>query len=164
MSSGDGQFDPERGNLLSRIETALMSVLLLGSIGLAAAQIVLRNLFSTSLFWADGLIRIAVLWLAMIGAMVASSAGRHIAIGIVPRYFPEVWHRPARVVSMCFGALVAGILAWQTTRFVLDSARFSDTVLGGLPAWPFQVIMPLGFAVICARFLRHASIDLKRDQ
>jgi len=160
VSSVDRQEQVSRGSLLGRIETALMCLLLLGSIGLAGTQIILRNVFSYSLFWADELIRMAILWLAVIGAMAASSAGRHIAIGIVPRYFPQAWHRPAAVLSMCFGAVVAAVLAYQTARFVRDSLLFGDTVLGGLPAWAFQLIMPVGFAIISLRFLRQALAEL----
>lgn len=145
----------------NRIETWAMCVLLLGCIALAACQIVLRNLFSYSIFWADELIRMAVLWLAMIGAMVASSEGRHIAIGIVPRYFPKPWHRPASLTSMAFAAAVSGVLAWETLRFVADSYRYGDTALGDLPAWIFQSIMPVGFAVICLRFLRHTLLVIR---
>lgn len=161
MASADEQAEAGRRSIPARFETSLLCVLLLGSIGLAAAQIVLRNFFSYSLFWADGLIRLAVLWLAMIGAIVASSEGRHLAIGIVPRYFPEVWHRPARAISMSFAALVSAVLAWQTARFVMDSLRFGDTVLGALPAWAFQVIMPFGFIVIGYRFGKHALAELR---
>jgi TRAP-type C4-dicarboxylate transport system permease small subunit len=139
-----------------------MSVLLLGSIGIAALQIVLRNVFSYSLFWADELIRMSILWLAMIGAMVAASESRHIAITIVPRYFPKSWHRPASILSMTFAAMVSGLLAWQSFRFVADSLRYGDTVLGELPAWAFQAIMPFGFAVICLRFLRHIIAEVGR--
>jgi TRAP-type C4-dicarboxylate transport system permease small subunit len=155
----DGQASPRRASLMARVETGLMCVLLLGSILLAATQILLRNVFSFSLLWADELIRFGVLWLAMIGAMAASSEGRHLAIGIVPRYFPEAWHRPARVLAMLFAALISGVLAWQTFRFVRDTLRYGDTVLGGLPAWPFQLILPLGFGVMCLRFLRQLAAE-----
>jgi len=130
----------------------MLSLLLLGIIALAGLQIILRNVFSSSIFWADEMIRVAILWLAMIGAMAASREGRHIAIGIVPRYFPVGWHRPAAIFAAGFGASVAALLAWESYRFVADTYRFGDELLGGLPAWPFQVIMPVGFAVIGWRF------------
>lgn len=144
---------PSRSESLGRkLETLLLSLLLLGIICLAGSQIVLRNIFSSSIFWADELIRIAILWLAMIGAMAASREGRHIAIGIVPRYFPVSWHRPAAIFAAGFGACISALLAWESCRFVADTYRFGDELLGGLPAWPFQVIMPIGFAVIGWRF------------
>jgi TRAP-type C4-dicarboxylate transport system permease small subunit len=146
-----------------RIETALMSVLLLGVVGLASLQIVLRNVFSYALIWADDLIRIAVLWLAVIGALAASRDGRHIAIGIVPRYFPEAWHKPAAVIASAFAALISGILAWHAFRFVADSYRFEDTVLGDLPAWAFQIVMPVGFTLISWQFLTRTVRSLRRS-
>jgi len=135
------------------IETALLTLLLLGIVALAALQIVLRNFFSYSLFWSDELIRLAVLWLAVIGGVAASREGRHIAIGIVPRYFPKSWHKPAAAVSAGFATVVTAALMWQSYRFVADSYAFGDTVLGDLPAWIFQAIMPAGFALISYRFL-----------
>ena len=145
-----------------RIETALMSVLLLGIVGLSSLQIVLRNVFSYALFWADDLIRLAVLWLAVVGALAASRDGRHIAIGIVPRYFPQAWHKPAALIASGFATLVSAILAWHAGRFVLDSYRFGDTVFGDLPAWAFQLVMPVGFALICWQFLARTVRDLRR--
>jgi TRAP-type C4-dicarboxylate transport system permease small subunit len=145
-----------------RIETALMSVLLLGIVMLAALQIVLRNVFSYGLIWADDLIRLAVLWLAVVGAVAASRDGRHIAIGIVPRYFPAAWHKPAAVVSAAFAAIVSAILAWHAFRFVADSYRFGDTVLGALPAWAFQLVMPVGFALISWQFAARTVRTLRR--
>jgi TRAP-type C4-dicarboxylate transport system permease small subunit len=146
-----------------RIETALMSVLLLGIVVLASLQIVLRNVFSYALIWADDLIRIAVLWLAVIGALAASRDGRHIAIGIVPRYFPSAWHKPAAVIASAFATLISGILAWHAFRFVADSYRFEDTILGDLPAWAFQSVMPVGFTLISWQFLARTVRSLRRS-
>jgi TRAP-type C4-dicarboxylate transport system permease small subunit len=135
-----------------RAETILLTVILLGIVVLSALQIVLRNVFSYALFWADDLVRMAVLWLAMIGGMAASREGRHIAMGIVPRYCPKTWHKPAAILSMSFAAVVTAGLAWHSYRFVADSYRFGDTVLDDWPAWAFQAVMPVGFAVMSIRF------------
>jgi TRAP-type C4-dicarboxylate transport system permease small subunit len=131
-------------------------VLLLGIVLLSALQIVFRNFFSFSIFWADELIRLAVLWLAMIGGVAASRDGRHIAIGIAGRYLPPPWRRPAAVAAALFAALVTAALAWQGYRFVADSYAFGDTVLDGWPAWIFQSVIPVGFAIMCWRFALQA--------
>jgi TRAP-type C4-dicarboxylate transport system permease small subunit len=62
---------------------------------------------------------------------------------------------------MIFAASISGALAWQALRFVADERRFGETVLGELPAWMFEVVMPVGFAVIAARFLGHAVSTLR---
>jgi TRAP-type C4-dicarboxylate transport system permease small subunit len=135
------------------LETALLSILLLGMIGLAALQIVLRNWFSTGLPWADDLVRLSVLWIAVVGAVAACRDDRHIAINIVARYGPKAWQRPAALIASAFAAVVTGLLCWHSVRFVADSYRFEDTVLNDQPAWLFQLVLPVGFALMSYRFV-----------
>ncbi|MDX1561508.1 MAG: TRAP transporter small permease [Gammaproteobacteria bacterium] len=135
------------------IENALLSLLLLGMTALAAVQIVLRNWFSSGLLWADDLVRLGVLWLAMVGAVAASRDNRHLSINLVERYAPDWIERPAAIISGLFATVVVFALTWHAGRFVFDSYRFEDTVLGDLPAWPFQLVMPIGFLIIGMRFL-----------
>ena len=52
---------------------------------LAVGQIVLRELFSTGFVWADELIKLMVLWLAMVGSIAASRDDRHIRIDALAR-------------------------------------------------------------------------------
>jgi TRAP-type C4-dicarboxylate transport system permease small subunit len=44
------------------------------------------------------------------------------------------------------------MLAWQSWRFVQDSKAYGDLLLGDWPAWIFQIILPVGFAVMCYRY------------
>ncbi len=154
----------QRNDRGSRVETTLLCLLLLGIVALAALQIVLRNLFSYSLFWADELIRLAVLWLAMVGGVAASRDRRHLALGIVERYLPRSWHRPAATTAAVFASLVTAALAWQGYRFVADSFTFGDTVLDGWPAWAFQSVIPVGFAIMSYRFACQALALARRRQ
>jgi TRAP-type C4-dicarboxylate transport system permease small subunit len=147
-----------------RIETALMSVILLGIVALESLQIVLRNFFSYAIFWADDLIRLGVLWLAVIGALAASREGRHLAIGLVARYCPPSWQKPAAFLASSFAAAVTAFLAWHSFRFVFDSYRYGDTVLGDLPAWIFQLVMPIGSTLIALRFVVSTVQNLRRNQ
>ena len=69
-------------------ETSLIVAVLCGLIVFAAAQIVLRNFFSIGFSWSDGLSRLAVLWLGLLGALAASRDGRHITMGALARWLP----------------------------------------------------------------------------
>lgn len=120
---------------------------------MAGLQIVLRNGFSSGIFWADELVRLLVLWLAVIGALAATRDRRHIAIELLVRSLPDVPQRIVRGLAGLFAAAVSAIFAWQSLRFVLDSREFGDQVLGGWPAWYFQLILPVGFALIALQFL-----------
>lgn len=143
------------------LENCLLVVLLTGLLGVTTAQIVLRNVFSVGLPWADGLVRLAVLWLALAGAIAASRDRKHIAINLADRLLPSGFMRPAGAVVNGFAALVSGVVAWYAARFVMDSREFGDTLLGNWPAWAFQLILPVGFAVVSYHYLVRALGDLR---
>ena len=143
-----------RGDRVARgLETWLIVIILGGLILLGATQIVLRNFFSIGFAWGDGLARLAVLWLGLLGALAASRDGRHITMGALARVLPPRLRIVAGVAADAFGAAVSAALAWAAWRFVSDSREFGDTLLGDLPAWWFQAIMPAAFALIAWQFV-----------
>ena len=67
----------ERLDRLGRLlENLALVTLLSGMILLAVGQIVLREVFDTGVIWADELIKLMVLWLAMVGSIAASRDNR----------------------------------------------------------------------------------------
>ena len=124
-----------------------------GLILLGAAQIVLRNFFSIGFAWSDGVARLAVLWLGLLGALAASRDGRHITMGALARWLPPGARRVAGLCADVFGAVVSGALAWFSWVFVSDAREFGDTLLGDVPAWWLQSIMPVAFALMAWRFV-----------
>jgi TRAP-type C4-dicarboxylate transport system permease small subunit len=142
-----------RAEALGRwIENAFLTVLLGALIAIAFAQIVLRNVFSLGLAWADGSTRVLVLWLAVIGAVAAARDGRHIAINLAGRLLPARFHRWTEALVDLFATALAGTLAWHAVRFVADSRAFGDVLLDDWAAWKLQIVMPIGFALITYRF------------
>lgn len=159
-------------NRLDRISRAVEDValtLLLGSmILLAVGQIVLREVFETGFVWADELVKLLVLWLAMVGSIAASRDDRHIRIDLLSHVLPERLVGYSRVVVDLFAASVAGFIAWHAFRWTRLEIEFGDTVLIDTPAWLAHVIVPAAFALICLRFLilivRHAyAISVDED-
>ena len=138
------------------VENGLVVALLGFLIVLASAQIVLRNVFSIGITWADGLTRVVVLWLALLGALAASRDGRHIRMNALLQWLPAGLQVVAGVGADLFAALVSGTLAYLSFEFVRDSRGYGDVLLGELPAWWFQSVMPVVFALIGYRFVVHA--------
>ncbi len=138
------------------IETAFLVGLFVLLLGLASSQIVLRNVFSAGLVWADGVVRLAVLWLAVVGAIAAARDNRHIAIDLITRTLTGIWHKAAVGIVQLVTALIASFFAWQSWRFIQDSRLFEDVLLGDLPAWWFQLILPIGFGLVAYRYLIRA--------
>jgi len=135
------------------IENFSLAIVLLAMVILAAAQIVMRNVLDTGLSWGDEALRLMVLWVAMLGAVAATHERRHIVIDVLSRMLSEhlkVW---AAFIVDGFSAGVAGVLAWHAAVFVLDSKEYGDLLLNDLPAWPFQIILPVGFTIIAYRYV-----------
>jgi len=144
------------------LENVLLSFLVIGLIALASIQIVMRNILSMGYPWTDSVVRLMVLWLALAGGMAASRDQKHIAIDIVTRALPPNGKRIADVIAHLFTALVTGLLAWHSFRFVRDSYVFGDALMTNWPAWVFQLILPFGFAVICYRYFLRALREIVR--
>jgi len=137
-------------------ENVLLTLLLASLMLLAVAQIVLRNAFSIGLIWADGFNRVTVLWIAVLGAIAAARDHKHIGINLARRVLPGAWMRPAEVVVDLFAAGVVATLAYYSWRFVRDSREFGDVLLGTWPAWVFEAVLPVGFALIAYRYVLRA--------
>lgn len=145
-----------------RLEDGLLALMLATMVLLAAAQILLRNLFDSGFIWADGLLRILVLWLALLGALAASREDRHIRIDLLSRFLPPRRRDAVRIVVDAFTAAVCALVAWHAVRFVQLEYVFGSTVLDGFPAWIAQIILPMGFGLMAYRYLVHMLTRIRR--
>jgi TRAP-type C4-dicarboxylate transport system permease small subunit len=119
---------------------------------LAAAQIVMRNFFSFGFIWTDEMLRMLVLWIAVAGAVAASRNDKHINIAILDRFLPDRIKLAVKIAVHLFTAAVCGVVAWHSLQFVLTSREFGDVLMGSIPAWLPQLILPIGFGLICYRY------------
>ncbi len=142
--------------ILHRLEDSLLVGLLLTMIGLAVYQIFLRNVLESGLTWADPLVRVLVLWIGLVGAMVASRRDNHIRIDVITRYLPDAWQRYTRLITHVFTSLVCGIMAWYSLSFVAAERADGYTAFAKVPAWVCESVIPLAFAVISLRYLLFA--------
>jgi len=140
-------------------EDTLLASVLSVMIILATAQIVLRNLFDASFIWGDPIVRVLVLWVGLLGAMAASHDGKHITVDVLSRVLSDRAKTAADVITNLFAAVVTGILAWQTARFVAFDyeggtiAIRQAPLVGDIPTWWLELIIPFAFAVMSLRFV-----------
>ena len=138
---------------LHRLEDTLLVILVVTMLGLALIQIILRNGFDSGIVWGDSLLRVLVLWITLVGAMVASRTGNHIGIDLVARYLNPGLAHAAKVIAQITAALVCAMLAWQSIRFIQLEYQYPITAFGQIPTWICELILPLGFGVMGIRFL-----------
>lgn len=120
---------------------------------LAVGQIILREVFGTGYIWLDPLIKLMVLWLAMVGSVAACRDDRHIRIDALSHILPDSVAKTTRIVVDLFAALVCGFIAWHTYRYLRLEIEFDDRLLLDVPAWWIHIIVPLAFLLTGYRFL-----------
>ena len=134
-------------------ETVALVGLLCMMMLLAVGQIVLREVFNSGIIWADELLKLTVLWLAMIATIAACRDNRHIRIDALSHLLPETLIRVTRVLVDLFAAAVCGVIALQTYRYLQLEIEFQDTVLIDTRAWIVHSIVPIAFALTGYRFV-----------
>jgi len=155
------------GDILSRLERAgraaedaVLVIILTSMILLAAGQIVLRNFFDIGFIWSDEALRLMVLWIAVAGAVAASRNDKHINIDVLDRFLPGPARTVKNVLVHGFTATICGVVTWYSAQFVSTSHEFGDVLLGGIPAWLLQIVLPVGFGLITYRYALFLLRDL----
>jgi TRAP-type C4-dicarboxylate transport system permease small subunit len=137
------------------LEDAVLAALLSVMIGVAAYQVVARNLFDSGLLWGDGLVRVLVLWVTLVGGMVASRSDEHIRMDLVGRFLDPRWNRQVRRLTSLFTVMVCALFAYHSARFVWLDYQDGVLAFAAVPAWVCELIMPVGAAVMGLRYLLH---------
>ena len=135
------------------LENIVLVAMLTSMILLAVGQIVLRELFDTGIIWIDELVKLMVLWLAMVGSVAASRDDRHIRIDVLSHILPKWAIKLTRVIVDLFAAAVCAVIAWQAWRYLQLEIEFEDVVLVDVPAWIVHSIIPAAFLLISYRFV-----------
>jgi TRAP-type C4-dicarboxylate transport system permease small subunit len=152
-----------RFEIFARVEDGILMLILVSMIILAFLQIVLRNVFGVGLIWIEPLVRQMLLWVALVGAMVATRDHNHITVDAISRFLP-----PGRIKSatafICdtFATIVCCLLTYST--FLVFYREFNDPLLGnimpGLPHWASLLALPVAFGVMTLRFIRFSFLSL----
>jgi C4-dicarboxylate transporter DctQ subunit len=148
--------------LIHGLEDGIMVLLLVTMILLAFGQIILRNVFDTGFIWLDPMLRVMVLWIGLLGAMVATRVDKHIRIDVLTRLLPPKLRILSHALTLVFAAIISGIIAWHSYLFVMSEMEYGGNAFSGIPAWTLETIIPFSFAVMTLRFGLEALLHLGR--
>jgi len=138
---------------INRIEDWLLILMLSAMVTLAVAQIISRNLFDSGIVWADPLLRVLVLWVALSGAVIATRTDNHIRIDIFSRYLTRFAIPCLQRMVYAFCIFICGFIAWHGARFVSMDYDFGTIAFSGVPAWTTELIIPIAFFLMAVRYL-----------
>jgi TRAP-type C4-dicarboxylate transport system permease small subunit len=136
-------------------ENTALIVLLGTMIGVAVFQIVNRQILGGmfTLAWADELVRLIVLWLAMVGSIAACRDNKHIRIDLITHILTGSVITWIKILVDLFAAGVCAMIGWQAWRLIKEEMSWGDTVLGNVPLWLMHAIVPLAFVLVSYQFL-----------
>ncbi len=138
--------------LLNRVEDSILIGVLLSMLFMAVLQIFLRNFFSSGIIWGDAMVKILVLWVGLLGAMVATRNNNHINIDVISRFLPKNIKMASDLIVEIFAAFVCAITTWFSFEFVLMEMEYKVNAFANVPAWMCEIIIPIAFGVICFRY------------
>jgi TRAP-type C4-dicarboxylate transport system permease small subunit len=117
-------------------------------------QVILRNFFHSGITWGDDISRHLVFWIAMFGASLATSDGRHINVEILPRFLSDRWKYLNRVMLEAVAVVICAFLFYYSTNFVKFEREAQEALVSlNIQIWVIALAFPIGFGVITLKFL-----------
>jgi len=148
-----GQVIRRLADAFGRLEQTFLVVLFFAMVVLASLQIFLRIFFFSGILWGDVALRHLVLWVGLVGAVLATRESRHITIDILPKALKCRAHHVLRVFSDFFSAFIAALLTRAGFIFVRDEFLSQPSTFLGLPGWVPALIFPIAFSTISLHFV-----------
>ena len=97
------------------------------------------------------------LFICMIGGAIAAREARLLSLSTVTAFLKGRWKTAARFFSGAVAAALTIVLLIASYKFVLQQREAGNILAYGVPIWIPQAILPLGFAAIAFRLMRHAA-------
>jgi tripartite ATP-independent transporter DctM subunit len=147
--------------VLHRGENWLVTAALAAMVLLPLSEAVFRLLLKLGITWsvpgASSITKHLTLVVAMIGGMIAAREARLLSLSTLTAFLRGNGRTVARVFSHAAAVAVTGYLcvaSWQNLRVEME---FPKDLVGNIPVWWVEAIMPVGFAVVAMRLVWHAA-------
>ena len=159
-----------------KVEDGLLMLILVSMIFLSFLQIVLRNVFGIGMVQIEPLVRQMLLWVALMGAVVATRDHNHITVDAVSRFLP-----PGRIkfgagfICDTFATVICALLTYSTWfvflwefqnpqggnifTFVIPFPWTGEMMIR-LPLWGSLLTLPVAFGIMTLRFVRFSILSL----
>lgn len=136
-------------------DSACIAVLAVMS-ALPVAEVLAREALGGGVPGSIAIAQHMVLWVSFLGAAVAARTDRLLALSTA-KFVPEAWAEPLHVAAATLATAITTLLCAASLQLVAVDYRFGDLAAWGIPIWVFGAVMPIAFALIVLRLIRHAS-------
>lgn len=146
------------GKILLQLESIMLVSTFLIVLSIAVTQIFLRNFFDVGILWADTFLRIMVLWLGMMGALIASRNNNHINMNLGLKYLSAQGLRFVKAFVHLFTTIICFVVAWYGINLVQMEYEEAGIAFAYVPVWLTVSIIPIGFAIMGLRYFTLAIL------
>src|SRR5437867_9822967 len=138
-------------------ENLFLSVLLGAMAIIPIAEIVLRSTLGFGVPGSSSIVQHLTLAVGMLGGAVAAREARLLSLSTGATLLSGRLRAAARVFSGSVAASIAALLCVASVQFVLSERQGGQKLVGDVPLWLVETMLPLGFGMVAYRLLRHAS-------
>src|SRR5687768_12347411 len=138
-------------------------VVLLGLMGLVAFDVVMRYVLRIPFLAAYEMTELAMALIVFLGLPYCAATGGHVAVHVLRPLLDRPALRWLNALLPLAGAVLPGVMAWQSVRSALDSrSRGEATNMLGIGLFPCQLVGALSLALFCAVLLHQAWKALRK--
>ncbi|MCF7803855.1 MAG: TRAP transporter large permease subunit [Candidatus Marinimicrobia bacterium] len=146
-------------SVLEAVESWFTYLILLALMLLPLGEIITRNFLGSSMPGAVLVVQHLTLWIGVVGAALAARYDRLLSftLGIQFLQGDSKLSHTANFIACTVGSAVSLGLAKASFDLVKSEFEFPTYIMGGVPTWAAELVMPLGFLLIAIRLFMHGT-------
>lgn len=142
-------------NLITQLEEAFLSLLLVAMTLLVFAEVVMRFGFNSGIHWASEMTLLLAAWFVLYGASYGVKVGTHIGVDVFVKLLPANVHRFITMLAVVLCLIYCGLFLYGSWIY-LSKMKMIGIELEDMPVpkWMAMSILVIGFAMLILRFLQ----------
>lgn len=142
-------------NLVTQIEEAILSLMLVAMTLLVFAEVVARFGFNAGIHWAQEATLLLAGWFVLFGASYGVKVGAHIGVDVFVKLLPKRLHRAITLLAVLLCLAYCSLFlvgSWTyVSKMKMIGIELEDIPL---PRWVAATILLIGFTLLIIRFLQ----------
>lgn len=133
----------------------------------AGATYIYTEAFPSGFVWAQKLALVAMIWVSLLGASLATYERAHLALELGEKIWPRKILHFVKAAAHGVTSAFCVVLLVLSIRMVMDQKGWEATIEANdwLPTWVAILILPYAFAAMAVRFLAQTyTLATKKDQ
>ncbi|SEG78292.1 TRAP transporter small permease [Marinobacterium lutimaris] len=142
-------------NLVTQIEEAILSLLLVSVTLLVFAEVVARFGFNAGIHWAQEATLLLAGWFVLFGASYGVKVGAHIGVDVFVRMLPNKLHRAVTLLAIALCVVYCILFLIGSWEYVMKMKMIGIELEDiPVPKWTASTILIIGFVLLIIRFLQ----------